>query len=62
MVFAPAAGVGSRLWVDLDADGYRDDEEPGLADARVSLTAPDRQAASSLFGRNRPRPADCGER
>jgi len=43
-------GVGSRIWIDLDADGRQDPGEPGVPGSTVTLLNPDGTFAVDLKG------------
>ncbi len=36
-IYRPDAGLGDRVWEDLDHDGFQDPNEPGIADVPVTL-------------------------
>ncbi len=48
--FYRPVGVGSRIWLDLDADGRQDAGEPGIPGATVTLLNPDGSPATDLAG------------
>jgi hypothetical protein len=48
--FYRPVGVGSRIWVDLDADGKQDPGEPGVVRATVTLLNTDGSFATNLSG------------
>lgn len=45
-----SVGVGSRIWIDLDADGRQDPGEPGVPKSTVTLLNPDGSFAVDLKG------------
>lgn len=48
--FYRSVGVGSRIWIDMDADGLQDPTEPGVPQATVTLLTPDGQPVTDLRG------------
>ncbi len=48
--FYRSVGVGSRIWIDLDADGRQDASEPGVPGATITLLNPDGSSVTDLTG------------
>ncbi|QLQ32966.1 MAG: hypothetical protein HZT40_16740 [Candidatus Thiothrix singaporensis] len=45
-----AVNLGSRLWIDLNANGKQDAGEPGVPGATVTLLTPDGKPVTDIFG------------
>ncbi|MEV4776959.1 SdrD B-like domain-containing protein [Microbacterium sp. LWH12-1.2] len=46
----PSVSVGDFVWIDTDGDGVQDAGEPGIPDAVLTLTGPDGEPVTNVFG------------
>ncbi|HWL41751.1 MAG TPA: SdrD B-like domain-containing protein, partial [Ilumatobacter sp.] len=46
----PAVSVGDYVWVDTDRDGIQDPGEPGIPGVTLTLTGPDGEPVTDVFG------------